>query len=55
MIDETLLAAGLFTTILKYSVNRDRPFITYPYIEKLTSSGPPSFPSGHSSECNNLT
>jgi len=48
-IGETFLVAALFTTALKYSVNRDRPFVTYPFIEKVTSGGSPSFPSGHTS------
>jgi membrane-associated phospholipid phosphatase len=32
---------------LKYSVNRERPFITYPDIIKKTDCNSPSFPSGH--------
>lgn len=37
------------TTALKYSINRDRPFATYPDITKKSSAGSPSFPSGHTS------
>ena len=37
------------TTVLKYSLNRDRPFVTYPDITKKSSAGSPSFPSGHTS------
>ena len=37
------------TLIIKYSVNRDRPFITYPDITRKTSAMTPSFPSGHTS------
>ncbi len=37
------------TTALKYSVNRERPFITYPDINRKISAGSPSFPSGHTS------
>jgi membrane-associated phospholipid phosphatase len=37
------------TIILKYSVNRDRPFVTYPDITQKASAGSPSFPSGHTS------
>lgn len=44
------LVAGGITTVLKHSINRDRPFTTYPDIEKLASGGSPSFPSGHTSE-----
>jgi len=32
---------------LKYSVNRERPFITYPDIINKTGTHSPSFPSGH--------
>jgi membrane-associated phospholipid phosphatase len=35
------------TNALKYSVNRERPFITYPDIIKKTDTHSPSFPSGH--------
>jgi len=48
-----ILAAEAITsgisTVLKYSVNRDRPYITYPDITKKSSAGSPSFPSGHTS------
>lgn len=37
------------TLALKYSINRDRPFITYPDITKKSGAGSPSFPSGHTS------
>lgn len=48
-IGETVLVASVISTALKYSINRDRPFVTYPFIEKVTSGGSPSFPSGHTS------
>lgn len=48
-IGETFLVAAFISTALKYSVNRDRPFVTYTFIEKATSGGSPSFPSGHTS------
>jgi undecaprenyl-diphosphatase len=35
---------------LKGLIDRDRPFDTYPYIEKLSSGGDSSFPSGHTLE-----
>ncbi len=35
---------------MKYSINRERPFTTYSFIEKVTDGGSPSFPSGHTSE-----
>ena len=43
------IAAGI-TTGLKYAVNRTRPFVTYPVIEKEMAAGSPSFPSGHTSD-----
>jgi len=44
-----VLTSGI-TVIMKYSVNRLRPFKTYPDIEKMSSAGSKSFPSGHTSE-----
>lgn len=35
--------------VLKYSINRDRPFVTYPDIKQKSKAGSPSFPSGHTS------
>ena len=37
------------TTALKYTINRSRPFETYPDIIKKADAGSPSFPSGHTS------
>jgi membrane-associated phospholipid phosphatase len=48
-IGASVLTSAIITTILKYSIARPRPYITYPYIEKVTSGGSPSFPSGHTS------
>ena len=46
----TLINLGI-TTALKYSINRERPFITYPDIINKTGKKlkDPSFPSGHTS------
>jgi membrane-associated phospholipid phosphatase len=46
----SVLSSAIITNILKYSINRPRPYITYPYIEQATSGGSPSFPSGHTSD-----
>lgn len=49
---ETLAATAVnfgITTALKYSINRARPFATYPDIRKKSEAGSPSFPSGHTS------
>jgi membrane-associated phospholipid phosphatase len=45
-----LLLALLVTQGLKGLIDRDRPFTTYPNIEKLSSGGDSSFPSGHTLE-----
>jgi membrane-associated phospholipid phosphatase len=47
------IASGI-TTVLKYSVNRDRPFVTYPDIMKKSDVSSPSFPSGHTSSAFSL-
>jgi membrane-associated phospholipid phosphatase len=49
-IGATVLTSAIITSILKYSINRTRPFITYPDIEKAAPAGSPSFPSGHTSD-----
>jgi membrane-associated phospholipid phosphatase len=40
---------SVISTTLKYSVKRERPFITYSGITKKAAAGSPSFPSGHTS------
>lgn len=35
------------STILKYGINRTRPYNAYPDIQRLSSDFTPSFPSGH--------
>jgi membrane-associated phospholipid phosphatase len=49
-IGATALTAAVVSTVLKHAVNRTRPFITYPFIEKAAYAGSPSFPSGHTSD-----
>lgn len=44
----SIVNAGV-TSALKYSINRERPFETYPDILKKAKAGSPSFPSGHTS------
>jgi membrane-associated phospholipid phosphatase len=41
-----VLATGISVS-LKYSIRRKRPFVVYDDIQKMTSAGPCSFPSGH--------
>jgi membrane-associated phospholipid phosphatase len=43
----SLLTSGIIGTVLKHSVNRPRPFITYTFIQNIARAGSPSFPSGH--------
>jgi membrane-associated phospholipid phosphatase len=53
-IGSSVLTAVVITNILKYSIDRTRPFDTYSFIEKMTSGGSPSFPSGHTSDAFSL-
>lgn len=48
-IAETLVVSTLITTVIKYSVNRPRPYQTYPSIDNVLDPSSPSFPSGHTS------
>ena len=49
MIGGSLLVSTAFTVGLKYGINRNRPFITYPEIQNIVPAKSPSFPSGHTS------
>ncbi len=49
VIGTSLVVTGIITFGLKYTVNRDRPFVTYPDIIKRSNAGSKSFPSGHTS------
>ncbi len=49
-IGTTVIISVVISTALKYTTNKDRPFVTYPFIQKLTDGGSPSFPSGHTTE-----
>jgi membrane-associated phospholipid phosphatase len=48
MIVSTTLSTGI-TSLLKYTVKRERPFVTYPDIIQKSSAPGPSFPSNHTS------
>lgn len=41
---------SVIVNILKYTVNRERPFVHDNLIEKLSTGGSPSFPSGHTAD-----
>jgi len=46
---EALFVNAFTTTALKLAFKRDRPFVTYPYLDKQADAGSYSFPSGHTS------
>jgi membrane-associated phospholipid phosphatase len=49
LILASIAVNGVVTVAMKYTINRDRPFVTYPDIYKKSGAGSPSFPSGHTS------
>jgi membrane-associated phospholipid phosphatase len=49
ILGEAFCVNAFTTTALKYAIHRDRPFVTYPYIDKQADAGSLSFPSGHTS------
>jgi len=48
MVGGLAICSGI-TLGMKYGINRDRPFVTFPEITGLSPAGSPSFPSGHTS------
>lgn len=48
-IGESVAASVFVTIVLKEAIKTDRPFVKYSEIEKLTSAGGYSMPSGHTS------
>ncbi len=48
MLESIMISEGI-TYVLKYTVNRPRPFVTFPYIIQKSAGESPSFPSGHTS------
>ncbi len=54
VIGASVLTAAVVANILKYSINRTRPFNQYSFIDKVTGGGSPSFPSGHTSDAFSL-
>lgn len=48
-IGKTFLINTAITTALKYAVSRERPFNTYPDLDKQSKGGGGSMPSGHTS------
>jgi undecaprenyl-diphosphatase len=42
--------SAIVSNILKYSLALPRPYKLYPFIEKLSGGGSPTFPSGHTAD-----
>ncbi|HYM20299.1 MAG TPA: phosphatase PAP2 family protein [Candidatus Kapabacteria bacterium] len=49
-IASSYLLSVVVSNVLKYIVDRPRPFVTYSFIQKLSYGGSGSFPSGHTSD-----
>jgi membrane-associated phospholipid phosphatase len=50
IIGTSVAVTAILSTITKYAVDRPRLYETYPFIEKESGGGSPSFPSGHTSQ-----
>jgi membrane-associated phospholipid phosphatase len=48
-IGETFLVSAFIATAMKQTIRRERPFTTYPELDKQSDGGSYSFPSGHTS------
>jgi len=46
----SVLFSAILANILKYTIDLPRPYELYPFIEKLSVGGSPSFPSGHTAD-----
>jgi membrane-associated phospholipid phosphatase len=46
---EAMVISDVISSVLKYSIRRPRPFVTYPFIIQKSPVHSPSFPSGHAS------
>lgn len=42
--------SAIIANVLKYTIDLPRPYEIYPFIEKLSVGGSPSFPSGHTAD-----
>ena len=49
IVGGTVIISSAITGLLKYTIQRDRPFVTYPDINHITPEDSYSFPSGHTS------
>ncbi len=50
IIGTSVVSSAIISLILKFIIDRPRPFDVYPFIEKMAGGGSPSFPSGHTSD-----
>jgi membrane-associated phospholipid phosphatase len=48
-IGETFIVSTFIAVAMKYAIKRNRPFVTYPELDKQSAGGGYSFPSGHTS------
>lgn len=53
-VGASIVTASIIVTGIKHTVNRVRPYNTYTYLEKESTGGSPSFPSGHTSDAFSL-
>lgn len=49
-IGASVLLSGIIASVLKYSINRSRPFEVYNFIQNVGEGGSPSIPSGHTAD-----
>ena len=49
-IGTSVITSAAISSILKYAINKPRPFETYSYIQNVGEGGSPSFPSGHTTD-----
>lgn len=49
-ITASILTTAGISFALKYAVNRQRPYVTYPFIDNVMDPESASFPSGHTSD-----
>ncbi|MFA5973223.1 MAG: phosphatase PAP2 family protein [Lentimicrobiaceae bacterium] len=45
-----VVISAILANVLKYTFNLPRPYEIYPFIQKLSGGGSPSFPSGHTTD-----
>lgn len=50
ILTAAFILSAITSLTLKNTIYRERPFVTHPFIEKLSDAGNSSFPSGHTLE-----